>query len=144
MVGKGAEVFAVMGYVIANMIPDRTVEGRMVVELNPKLLAFILGEPENEIVSAIELLCSPDPESRSKEEGGRRLIRAGQFEFYVVNGWKYRTRRDPLVRREQNREAQARYRAKKKQRSKLGGASYERALEAGASTEQLDRLSEPQ
>ncbi len=47
LVGKGAEVFAVMGYVIANMKPRRAGENgewRMVVEMNPKLLAFILGE----------------------------------------------------------------------------------------------------
>jgi len=112
MVGKGAEVFAVMGYVIANMVPDASVVGRMVVELNPKLLAFIIGEPEDEIASAIEVLCSPDPESRSKEEEGRRLLRAGQFEYYVVNGWKYRQKRDPAKRREQNREAQQRHREK--------------------------------
>lgn len=114
MVGKGAEVFAVMGYVISNMVPDREVAGRMAVELNPKLLAFIIGEPEEEITAAIEVLCSPDPESRSKESEGRRLVRAGQFEYYVVNGWKYRSKRDPEKRREQNRESQARYREKEK------------------------------
>jgi len=140
MVGKGAEVFAVMGYVIANMVPDRTAPGRMVVELNPRLLAFIIGEKEETIESAIEVLCSPDPESRSKEEDGRRLIRTGQYEFHVVNGWKYRARRDPEKRREQNREAQARYRAKRQKRSRLGGESYVRAEESGASSEQLDRL----
>lgn len=131
MVGKGAEVFAVMGYVIANMVPDREVEGRMVVELNPELLAFIIGEPEAEIEAAIELLCSPDAKSRSKEEDGRRLVRVGQFEYYVVNGWKYRVRRDPEKRREQNLEAQRRYRAKKKEAVVPTKTAAERLAEKG-------------
>lgn len=136
MVGKGAEVFAVMGYVIANMRPDWVGDaGRMVVELNPKLLAFIIGEPEGEISAAIEILCSPDHESRSKEEEGRRLIRLGQFDYYVVNGWKYREKRDAEQRREQNRVAQERFR--KKQEKILEGLTpsqreaFEKAFREG-------------
>lgn len=147
MVGKGAEVFAVMGYVIANMTPTglEVDGGKMAVELNPKLLAFIIGEPEAEIATAIELLCSPDAESRSKEHDGRRLLRLGQFEYEVVNGWKYRDRevRDPTKRREQNRASQRRYRAKNKSGPQKGEASFLRAEAAGASQDELDRLSDP-
>src|SRR5689334_9730282 len=92
MVGSGAVVFAVWGYVIANMEPDKTVG--MQVELNPRYLAGVFGEPAEAIALAIEKLCSPDPESRSKEQEGRRIIRIGQFAYQVVNGVYYREIRD--------------------------------------------------
>lgn len=110
MVGAGAVVFAVMGYIIANAVPDREVGTQ--VELNPKLLAFILGEKQSEVEKAIEFLCAPDKNSRSKEEQGRRLVRIGQFSYRVVNGAKYRAMRDEEKRREQNREAKRRERLK--------------------------------
>ncbi len=119
LVGKGAEVFAVMGYIIANMRPRRIGgredgKWRMVVEMNPKLLAFIIGAKEGEIAAAIDLLCAEDSESRTKDEGGRRLLKIGQFDYVVVNGRKYRGGRDPEIRRQQNRESQARFREKNK------------------------------
>lgn len=129
LVGKGAEVFAVMGYVIANMKPRRMGAARdgstwrMVVEMNPKLLAFILGEEEETITQAIEVLCAPDPDSRTKDEDGRRLVKVGQFDYVVVNGRKYRGGRDPQIRREQNRESQARFREKKKIQKATGGGA---------------------
>jgi hypothetical protein len=101
MVGAGAIRFALMGYVIAMMKPDR--EHGAVVELNPVLLGAILGETQEDMVKAIEFLCSPDPNSRSKESGGRRLERLGQFEYRVVNGRKYMQIRNEDDRREQNR-----------------------------------------
>ena len=125
MVGKGAVVFAVMGYVIANMRPSGSEEAgwQMVVELNPRLLAFILGEPEAEVAAAVDLLCSPDPESRTKDKEGRRLLRTGQFDYLVVNGWKYRSKRDPDKRRQQNREAQTRFRARKREQNAYGSGN---------------------
>lgn len=98
MVGKGALTFAVWGYVIAMMRPDRVVGAQ--VELNPKLLDTILGEPEAEIIEVINRLCEPDPESRTKTEGGRRLVRLGQFSYRVVNGQHYRQIRTEEERRE--------------------------------------------
>lgn len=125
MVGAGAIKFAVLGYVIANMRPDRRmtwaeerwVEAkgcRMVVELNPKLLAAVLGESEEAVNGAVEFLCAADPNSRSKEEEGRRLVRLGQFEYWVVNGMKYRKKRDEWDRREQTRKAVAKLRARRR------------------------------
>src|ERR1700690_4578097 len=92
LVGAGAPAFAVLGYVISNMVPHPSVGAQ--VELNPKLLAFIIGEPEEVIEKAIEKLCAPDPHSRTKEEEGRRLIRLGEFDYRVVNGAKYIAIRD--------------------------------------------------
>lgn len=112
MIGAGAVVFAVMGYVIANGQPDRAVGTQ--VELNPKLLAFIFGEPEKDVESAIDYLCSPDPKSRTDTNDGRRLVRLGQFAYQVVNGAKYRAIRDEERRRETDRESKRRQRAKAK------------------------------
>lgn len=110
MFGCGAMNFAMMGYVLSNFRASR--EHGATVELNPKLLAAIFGESVKEIESSIKFLCSPDKESRTKEEEGRRLVRLGEFEYRVVNGAKYRAQRDDENRREQNREAQERFRSK--------------------------------
>lgn len=84
MIGSGSVVFALMGYIIAHMRPPE-----FDVELNPKLLAFILGDSEEDIQGAIEFLTTPDPKSRSKAEGGRRLVRRGEYLYHVVNGETY-------------------------------------------------------
>jgi hypothetical protein len=112
MIGAGAMVFAVWGYVIAKWKPDKKVGGQ--VRLNPALLGPILGESPKEVEKAIEYLCAPDKQSSSKLEGGRRLVRLGQFDYRVVNAAKYHAIRNEEERREQNRQAQARFREKQK------------------------------
>jgi hypothetical protein len=125
MVGAGATVFAVMGYIIAKQVPGAPPDNeKLFVELNPRLLAFIIGEPEEKIVEAIEFLCKADAGSRSKEEEGRRLVRVGQFAYWVVNGRKYRGMKDPERRREQWRESK-----RKARKSKGGKTASERAFE---------------
>lgn len=101
MVGAGAAAFAVWGYVIANQTPDKVVG--MQVTLNPKLLAVIIGEPESVIDGAIKFLCAPDPKSTTPDDGGRRLVKVGMFDYRVVNGKKYASIRDEEERREKNR-----------------------------------------
>lgn len=101
-------VFALMGYVIANMQPDSEVGAQ--VELNPKILATILGEKEEAVIGAIELLCGEDEDSRSKAAGGKRLIRLGQFSYQVVNGVHYLKIRSEEALREYNREAKRKQR----------------------------------
>lgn len=112
MVGSGSVVFAVWGYVIAKQEPDREVGSQ--VRLNPKLLSAILGDTEEAVTGAIDFLCSPDDKSTTKKEGGRRLIKIGEFDYQVVNGAKYRAIRDEEERRRQVREAQRRLRDKRK------------------------------
>lgn len=119
MVGAGFGAYAVMGYVIANQVPDR--ELGFYVELNARVLAAVFGEPEKEIERAIEYLCAPDPSSRTLAEGGRRLIKKGQFAYQVVNGKVYHEIRNEDERRRQNREAQQRRR--EKQRGKAAGSA---------------------
>lgn len=115
MVGAGSPVFAVWGYVIANMKPDSEVGSQ--VELNPRLLAYILGDTEEVVQGAIDKLCAPDPESRTKEAEGRRLIRLGQYAYQVVNGPKYHAIKHAEQQRESARER------KRRQRARLPGKS---------------------
>lgn len=110
MVGKGGIVFAVMGYVIANMELDPEVGAQ--VELNAELLGHVFGEPEPVVQKAIDFLCQPDPKSRSKDEDGRRLVRVGEYAYRVVNGLKYFKIRNAVESRESERIRKAEYRAR--------------------------------
>lgn len=111
MIGAGAVPFALMPYVISNAMPDWLHGGY--VELNPVLLATIFGVSEKEIEDGIEFLCAPDPKSRTPDEEGRRLVKISPFAYKVVNYAKYKAIRDEEERREQNRLAQEKFRAKK-------------------------------
>lgn len=140
MVGAGFGPYAVMGFVIANMKPDKVVGFQ--VELNVKLLATTFGESEAVVQSAIEYLCAPDLGTRTPGDDGRRLVKVGTFAYRVVNGAHYDAIRNEEDRREQNRAAQARFRAKGRKRSRkadaqAGEAAYCRAVENGASEAQL-------
>ena len=89
MYGAGVAVFAVWGYVISHARPPG------LVELNPSLLSGTFGtSDEKEIELAIEYLCQPDPNSRSSEENGCRLVREGPFLYRVPTFDKYRKSRD--------------------------------------------------
>jgi hypothetical protein len=95
MYGKGAIIFATWSYVIAHTKPDN------LVELNPVMLAATFGQcTADEVEQAIEALCSPDPQSRSKRLQGRRLVKKGEFMYFVVNADKYRTLPNERERRE--------------------------------------------
>jgi hypothetical protein len=141
MVGAGAMVFAVWGYVIAKWRPDKEVGGQ--VRLNPALLGPILGEDPKEVEKAIQFLCSPDSNSSSKLEQGRRLVQIGQFDYRVVNAAKYQSIRNEEERRRQNREAQDRHRQKLRKGKPLGGErTFNKRMAEGASDRELDRLTD--
>jgi hypothetical protein len=108
MYGAGLNVFAVWGYVIANTRPP----GR--IELNPRMLANTLGCSLEEVEQAIEFLASPDPNSRTKIEEGRRLVRVGEFEYTVPTYQIYREKRDKEERRQYNREKKRESRARQR------------------------------
>lgn len=107
MFGAGADVFAVWGYVIANTV-DSTVE------LNPTMLAAIIGSAPDAIKSAIEYLCRPDPQSRNQEHDGCRLLHESGFQYHVVSHALYRAMRDEEDRRAYNRIKQRESRARRK------------------------------
>jgi len=97
MRGAGADVFAVWGYVISH------VKGDSLVELNPEIIAFLIGMPEDRVRASIEWLTSPDAKSRNKEHEGRRLVRRGEFEYFVPSAAYYRGVKSPDDLREYNR-----------------------------------------
>lgn len=119
MIGAGLNVFAVWNYAITKAKCG-------IVELNPKLLFAILGGPLKEIEAAIAFLTSPDSESRSKVEEGRRLVREGQFQYRVVNWAAYQGIKNAQDLTEYNRIKKAEYRARQKALSKGGGTRQER------------------
>lgn len=130
MVGAGLNVFAVWNYIITN-----THFG--VIELNPRLLHAILGGELKEVEAAIEFLNRPDPDSRSKQEDGRRIVKEGQFQYRVVNWAEYQAIKSQDALREYNRRKQAEWRAKKKlekmgkSKPLAGETAYVKALESG-------------
>ncbi len=105
MMASGADVFAVWAYVIANTVDSK-------VELNPRLIAVLIGTTVDKVETAITYLCAPDPMSRSKNDDGCRLIREGEYQFFVPNHAKYRSIRDEAGRREYNRLKQQEHRQK--------------------------------
>lgn len=109
MYGAGPDVFAVWAYVIANAVDSQ-------VELNPKLLAGVIGMTTERATAAIAFLCAPDAKSRSKVAEGRRLIQEGEIAYRVVNHETYRAIRSEEDRRAYNREKQREHRARVKAR----------------------------
>jgi hypothetical protein len=109
MYGAGTAVFAVWPWVIAHAYDSR-------VEINPKRLADTLGATVDEVEKAIAFLSSPDPQSRWKEHDGRRLLKEGEFQYFVPSWEHYRKIRDNDARREYNRVAQAKWREEQKAR----------------------------
>ena len=128
MVGKGAIVFALMGYVISKMECSWRGEGRAkvvtqgIVTLNPRLLHAVFGDSEEAIRAAISVLTSPDMESRSKEEEGRRLNQVGQYDYRVVNAPYYQNIKSKDDAREK---AAARQRKHRSNTVVLSGAEAE-------------------
>lgn len=106
MMAAGPEVFAVWAYVIANAHDA-------CVELNPRLLAAVIGSTPERMQAAIDALCEADLASRSKDAEGRRLVRQGQFQYHVTNHAAYKAIRNEDERRTYNREAKKRERARK-------------------------------
>ena len=129
MVGAGSHVFAVWSYVISHMKPCQGKQFQ--VSLNAKVLSAIIGDTPERIQEAIEYLSSPDPESRSKEEEGRRLKKIGEYEYIVVNGARYNRIRTAEELRQKNRDAVHRYRLRKKSATSLRERQAEREFGEG-------------
>ncbi|HEU4344089.1 MAG TPA: hypothetical protein VFU31_21245, partial [Candidatus Binatia bacterium] len=73
-------------------------------ELNPRMVAFQIGKcSEEEVALQVLEFEKPDPESRSKEEEGRKLIRLSPYLYRVVNGAHYDKMKREEDRREYNR-----------------------------------------
>ncbi len=91
-----------------------------------RAIAEEVGLTREQVESAIQNLEAPDFESRSKELDGARLERIDEHRAWgwrVVNYAKYRAIRDEAERLEQNRVAQAKFRANRSKQSKPASAS---------------------
>lgn len=106
LVGSGLNVFAVWGYIIAHTHKSR-------VEINPVILAAVLGCTVEDVESAIKYLCEPDKRSRNKDHDGKRLIKEGEFQYFVTGHETYRNILNQDERRTYNREKQRECRKKK-------------------------------
>lgn len=84
-------------------------------------LAKRAGVSREAVDRALDKFRSPDPDSRSREHEGRRIVDADGG-WMLLNYAKYRAKRDADTRREQNRMAQ--------RRSRSGKSSKRRADEA--------------
>lgn len=98
MYGAGVHVFAVFPWMLAHK------DSRGHVEVNPVRVAAELGATKEQIESALEYLMRPDPDSRSPDEQGRRIVRIGQFEYRLVNHAKYKIKGRSRDRTEYMRE----------------------------------------
>lgn len=123
MRGKGPEVFALWPYIISNC--DRY----GFLELNPEIVAFEIGMPEDRVIAVLDGFLKPDPKSRRKELEGRKLERVEEYMYRVVNYEYYRSQKNVEDRRDSNREAAERYREKKKEGKKKGVARDHKAGE---------------
>lgn len=137
MRGAGSAFFAVWGYVISHMRPSR--KHGAIVELNPDIVAFLIGEDSEVVARVIAKMCRPDPASRTKDKEGRKLIKLSEYSYAVVNGAYYRSIRNEAERREYQRIKQAEYR-KKKGRPLKGEDAFVKAVNEGADPSTLDRM----
>lgn len=113
MLGAGANVFAVWGYVIAHCKPGANERGveTGIVELNAPLVAALIGMALADVDAAIAYLTAPDPRSRSLQHDGRRLLHVGSFIYEVPTFPEYQKKQNPDARKEATRERVRKHRA---------------------------------
>lgn len=125
--------------VFTNLIAHSDKEGH--VDVHPRAIADEIGIPIEAVRETLLRLEEPDPESRSPEEEGRRIVRLDVHRAWgwrIVNYGKYRAIRNEEDRREQNRNSQAAYRNRNKPPSaenKQASAKRQRASAVSAHTD---------
>jgi len=124
LVGAGLAVFGVWNYAIAHVRKSR-------VELNPRHLALVLTgnlTNEAELEKAIEWLCRKDPKSRNKDNGGARLVKEGEYQYFMPSYAEYDKIKTPEDLRAYNRRKQAEHRHRKEMaklaKESMTGKSY--------------------
>lgn len=113
--GAGLHVFAVWGWILANKNENG------LIDINPEMLANVLGGSVDAILKAIEYLCNPDPRSRTKEADGARIVKIGEFEYQVVNHFKYQDKGKDRTEYWKEYKRKQRERKKKKSTKSTGG-----------------------
>lgn len=120
--------------VFTNLLAHADRDG--IVDIHPRAIAEEVGLPSDQVRAALDVLESPDDESRSPEEQGRRIIRVDEHRAWgwrIVNYSKYRAIRSEDDRREQNRQAQERWRLKNNKSKPRKPRSAQAEAEAEAS-----------
>lgn len=106
--------------VFTNMLATADLTG--LVDKHPRAIAEETGISRERVDVAIANLMAPDPESRSPELEGRRIIPMDEHRAWgwqIVNHGKYRSIRSEDDRREANRIAQEKFRNKNKAPEKI-------------------------
>lgn len=104
--------------VFTNLLAHADAQGR--VDKHFRAIADEVGLTVDEVRAAIEVLESPDPESRNPDFEGARLIRLDEHRVWgwkIVSYAKYRSIRNEEDRRTANREAQQRWRDKQRKKN---------------------------
>ena len=121
--------------VFTNLIAHADAHGH--VDKHYRAIAEETGIDVDRVKAALANLEAPDPESRSPEEEGRRIVPIDEHRAWgwrIVNYPKYRSIRNEDDRREQNRLAQQRWRDKQKQ-ADVSTVSQDKPLSAQAEAE---------
>ena len=103
--------------------------------MHPRAIAEEVGLSMGDVCAALQVLESPDRESRSPEEDGRRIVLMDEHRAWgwrVVNYAKYRAIRNEDDRREQNRLSQAKWREAHKNSKQRKPPSAQAEAEAKA------------
>lgn len=126
--------------VFTNLLAHADMAGR--VDIHPRAIAEEVGLTVDEVKATLLVLESPDDESRSPEEQGRRIVRLDEHRAWgwlIVNYVKYRSIRNEDDRREQNRRSQAAWRAKQKDKiqsvSEVSSVSHDKPPSAHTEAE---------
>jgi len=106
MFGAGLEVMAIWPYMLARADKNHRIE------MNPKMVAAMIGCSVDDVTTALGILESPDPESRSKEHEGRRIVKEGEYMYFIPNRRLYCAMQNDTVVQAQGRIRQRRYRWK--------------------------------
>lgn len=128
-INGGPTVLAVWGLIVASKDQDG------ITNLNPASIVGLWSnslepKPLEAVQAAWDYLCAPDPLSKNRDEGGRRIVPTGDGRWRVVSHEKYREKYRAEKRKRQLAEASKRY------RDKQGDGSSGGAAELGGSQEQ--------
>lgn len=121
MYGAGPDVFALWGYVISHTVNSR-------VEINPVAVAPKIGMPVKDLEKALEYLGKDDPKSRSKLNGGKRMVKEGEYSYFIPNHRTYLMIKKSEDLRVYNARKQREYRAKKNGKPLSGEQLHEKIL----------------
>lgn len=128
--------------VFTNLLAHADIHG--IVDKHWRAISEETGLSRERVEAAIDHLEAPDPESRSPENEGRRIVKMDEHRAWgwkIVNYGKYRAIRNEDDRREQNRLAQERWRNKNKPRKPESAQAEAYAEEVNPSVDKSTLMS---